>query len=195
MINQPAFFVIQKDCSDDIVEAAFQLVSREGFDHLNARSLARNLGCSTQPIFSCFASMEELKTAVFGKAAELYNAGVKEGMKNPIPFKGIGLAYISFAKNQPVLFKTLFMSKRDKRIVFDGIDSNSGNDIIKVVQEGTGLNNESAKLFFKEMWIVTHGIAALIATEALSFTDEEISTILDDAFLGILDRFRKKGNK
>ena len=49
---------------DAVLNAAYQLVRREGPDALNARAVARELGGSTQPIFRLFSGMEELKQAV-----------------------------------------------------------------------------------------------------------------------------------
>ena len=47
-----------------IIEAATHLVRTQGHEYLNARSLATHLHCSTQPIFSNFENMEEVKMAV-----------------------------------------------------------------------------------------------------------------------------------
>ena len=46
-----------------ILEAALALVREEGAEALNARAVAKRLGCSTQPIFRAFANMDELKLA------------------------------------------------------------------------------------------------------------------------------------
>ena len=50
---------------DMILEAAFALVRQEGHSALNARALARKLGCSTQPILYNFATMEALSVQYF----------------------------------------------------------------------------------------------------------------------------------
>ena len=47
-----------------IVDAAIQIIRDEGEGALNARSLAKALGCSVQPIFHNFPSMEHLREAV-----------------------------------------------------------------------------------------------------------------------------------
>ena len=55
-----------------ILEGAVALVRRCGADALNARELAKQLECSTQPIFSNFENMEQLKLAVVGEAYRMY---------------------------------------------------------------------------------------------------------------------------
>ena len=53
-----------KVTGETVVNAAVEVVRECGAQALNARALAARLGCSTQPIFSNFASMEELRRAV-----------------------------------------------------------------------------------------------------------------------------------
>ena len=48
---------------DKIIDAAIEVLRDGGFSAVNARSVARKLGCSTQPIYLSFQSMEELKAA------------------------------------------------------------------------------------------------------------------------------------
>ena len=45
---------------ESIIEAAFEVVRADGEEHLNARTVARRLGCSTQPVLYHFADMKEL---------------------------------------------------------------------------------------------------------------------------------------
>ena len=59
---------------DRIVDAAFQLARREGFEKITAQAVARELGCSTQPIMSHFKKVEELRTAAAEKADQYHSA-------------------------------------------------------------------------------------------------------------------------
>ncbi|HJJ91721.1 MAG TPA: hypothetical protein O0Y15_02790, partial [Methanocorpusculum sp.] len=52
----------------DIINAAVDLVRQNGESAINARNIASVLNCSTQPVFSNFETMEELRCAVI-KAA------------------------------------------------------------------------------------------------------------------------------
>ena len=61
-----------KITKDDIINTTLEIVRRDGADAINARTIAANLGCSTQPIFSNFASMDELRLEVSKKAFDIY---------------------------------------------------------------------------------------------------------------------------
>ena len=65
-----------KITKEDIINAAVSLVRENGADALNARTVASLLGCSTQPVFSNFATMDELRLAVAEKADEICNESV-----------------------------------------------------------------------------------------------------------------------
>lgn len=50
-----------KFLKEDIIEAASAVVKKEGLSAINARRVAKELGCSVQPIFYQFENMEDLK--------------------------------------------------------------------------------------------------------------------------------------
>ncbi|MDR2433408.1 MAG: hypothetical protein LBD47_02415 [Treponema sp.] len=62
------------------MKTAFAIVREEGIENLNARNIARRLNSSTQPVFSFFENMAELKTAVF-QMAERYHAAIYQKIK------------------------------------------------------------------------------------------------------------------
>ena len=49
---------------ESIIAAAVRLVRHSGPEALNARALAKEMGCSTQPIFRVFDSMEQIHAEV-----------------------------------------------------------------------------------------------------------------------------------
>lgn len=180
-----------KVSAEEIVSAAVELVRANGDGALNARSLAAALGCSTQPIFSNFASMEELKLAVVKRADELcqeYVAREEQSGKYP-PFKAYGMAYVRFAKEEKELFKLLYM--RDRSAEKYDEDENIA-EVLEIIRNSTGLNEEKAKLFHLEIWAVVHGIATMFATGFLDLEWELVSKMLTDVFQGLKKQFESE---
>ena len=103
-----------KITKDDIIKTALELLRKDGHDAINARSIASAIGCSTQPIFSNFATMDELQTAVISAVYELYSDFLRtEAKSGKYPqYKAFGMAYIRFAKEEKQLFRLLFMRDR-----------------------------------------------------------------------------------
>lgn len=52
------------------------------------------------------------------------------------------------------------------------------------------MSREKVKKLYLEMWIFTHGIAVMLATKIADFTEEEISGMLTDAFMGIKNKLK-----
>ncbi len=175
----------QKITKDAIKEEAFRIVQMNGADALNARLLAKNLGCSTQPIFSSYPNMEALYEDVIKKAEELYNIYLSEGLRSVNALKGVGHYYISFAQEEPYLFKALFIddSRGELHGVLDGDESY--RKIIRSIEHNTGLPVEKCERLYFEYWIFTHGIATMTATGMLNFTEKQASGVLDDAYIGL----------
>ena len=65
----------RKVSKDEIIDAAVEVLRDGGFSAVNARSVARKLGCSTPPIYFSFQSMDELKAALCDRTAHTARAG------------------------------------------------------------------------------------------------------------------------
>ncbi len=174
----------QKYTQQSILDAAFEIMRASGIDAVGSRQVADKLNCSTQPIFSYFKDMEDLKQALISKAKDLYSFYVHKGLTSERPFKGVGLEYINLAKKEPEIFKLLFMSanknKLDSLLDFD----DNKKIILQSLIDFSGLDTENAEKLCTMIWLFTHGIAVMYATDTISFTEDEINNLLDDAYIG-----------
>lgn len=186
-----------KFTKEQITEAGLDLVRNGGIGHLTARALGKKLGSSACPIFTVFDNMEELQTEVKKTAKALYAEYVKKGLDQELAFKGVGTQYISFAVEEPKLFQLLFMSEQEQKPavanVLPVIDD-SYQDILLSVQNGYHLTEDEAKQLYRHLWIYTHGIAVLCATNFCVFTADEISKMMSEVFKGIFNEIRSKNN-
>ena len=75
-----------------VIDAAFELARETGAENINARTVAKKLHCSTQPVMYHFATMEELKKAAYAKA-DRYHSEYLMNIENPQKgaMLGIGL--------------------------------------------------------------------------------------------------------
>jgi len=180
-----------KISKSDIVSAAINIVRKSGAEALNARAIAAELNCSTQPIFSNYGSMYEIKEEVINSAYELYQEYLKEDMQSgryPV-YKAGGMAYIRFAKEEKELFKLLFMRDRTNENKKTDEQWQVFEDII---MKNTGLTRQQASLFHLEMWIYVHGIATMLATSYLPLEWELISSVITDAYQGMKKHYSEE---
>jgi AcrR family transcriptional regulator len=182
-----------KVSKEEIVNAAVEIVRKSGAQAINARTLAAALGCSTQPVFSNFATMEQLQQAVISAAYDRYLAFLqKEAESGQYPrYKAFGMAYIRFAGEEKELFKLLFM--RDRR----GEEPAPAPDFeesVAMIAQANGLSADAARLMHLEMWTCVHGIATMMATSFLALEEELVSQMLTDVYRGLRFRHTEEGN-
>ena len=169
---------------EDIVKTTVELVRECGAQSINARAIATAIGCSTQPIFSNFRSMEELEEATVFAAHKIYLGYLsKESSLNKYPkYKSFGMAYVRFAREERELFKLLFMRDR----CGEGFVSTTDfEESVSMIVSSSGVSEEVARLMHFEMWSCVHGIATMIVTSFLSLEEELVSTMLSDVYQGI----------
>ena len=176
-----------KITKEDIINTAVELVRKNGTDAVNARAVASALGCSTQPVFSNFATMDELFEAAVAAAYEIYLGFIKrevESGKYP-RYKAFGRAYIRFAEEEQELFKFLFMRDRGGKGLSPTPDFTESVDMI---MKANNVTKEKAELIHLEMWACVHGIGSMLATSFLKLDSELISQMLSDVYQGITQR-------
>ena len=175
----------------DIILAALDIVRKDGMAALNAREVAKRLQCSTQPIFSNFASMEMLKMAVIENGMKIYQSYLnaeREADRYPA-YKASGMGYIRLAREEPQLFSLLFM--RDRQGENLPQEDESLAPVLDILQRTLGVSMERAKLFHLEMWVFVHGIASMIATGYLDWDEEMVSRVMSDMYQGLVMRFKE----
>lgn len=178
---------------DKIIQAGLNIIRENGVEALSARALGAKLGSSARPIFTVFESMEEVQAEIKKSAKSIYAEYVKKGLEQELAFKGVGTQYILFAIQEPKLFQLLFMfeQKQSPAVVnvLPMIDDNY-KDILLSVQNGYHLSENKAEQLYRHLWIYTHGIAVLCATNMCVFTAEETGRLVTQAFRGILKEIK-----
>lgn len=184
-----------KFTKDDIIQCAMELVRKYGMDHVTARELGKALNSSARPIFTVFSSMEEVKKEVVALAKAKYRSFVEEGLKKSIAFRGVGMAYISFAIEEPKLFQLLFMSEVEQndslQSVLQSVED-SYDLILRSIMEPYGLDKEKAIKLYHHLWIYTHGIATMCATNLCRFKENQIEEMLSEIFKSLLPTLKRE---
>ena len=181
-----------KITKEKVVACAVELVRKNGADTLNARNVAKEMGASTQPVFSNFSSMEELRRAVIDAAYVLYlefiNREVESG-KYP-RYKAFGMAYIRFAREEKEMFRLLFMRDRTGEELSSSPDFDAS---VEMIANSMGVDTDTAKLIHLEMWSAVHGIGTMLATSFLDLDTELISKMISDIYAGVQKNHTDRG--
>lgn len=174
---------------EEIVEVALKLAADKGLGALTARELGAALGTSSRPIFTAFKNMGDVLAEVRKAAFVHFGDYIRSGGDGSPAFKQVGVRMISFAQEQPKLYRLLFMTEKPEARTFEDVFYNLGElapvciDTIKFVYD---LDEEDAMFLFKQVWIFTYGIGSLIATGMCSFENDEIQSMLTNEFQAML---------
>ena len=180
-----------KITKQEIVAATLSLLREQGEQAMNARSIAAAIGCSTQPIFSNFDSLDDLQKAVYAAAYDHYYGFLTREMESGQypPYKAFGMAYIRFAKEEKQLFRVLFMCDRKGQ---DLLPSSDYSQSVDMIMKANGISKEEAERWHLEMWCFVHGIGTILATSYLSLDPELISSMLSDDYHGLRAKYVKE---
>ena len=177
---------------EEIVTAALNVARKEGIDSVTAREVAKELGVSVGPIFTWYETMEQLKTDVFIQAKRMYREYIERGLAGPVPFLGVGQQYLRFAREEPELYRLLFLRRPDSV-------SGGAMEALKFSQD---LARESlmriyhmeawmADCYFRDLWLVVFSFATLIVTDDCPYSDEEMSDVLTEVSLSVCKAYKE----
>lgn len=156
---------------DAVLNAACQLMRREGMEALNARAIAKELGGSTQPIFRLFTNMEDLHRELILYVTRQFQAHAEADMaQSDSPYIQLCTTYLLYGRDEPELFKLLFM--RDRVSEGQYSDQTNFDLVFNILKKETPLDDETALRFFERTWLFIHGLAVCIATKYIPCQDE-----------------------
>ena len=168
---------------EEMVEAALELVRREGAAALTARSLAAELGCSTQPIMYRFPDLAELRDLVYQKADEYHSAYLLAAQD----LLGMGLRYVQFAAEEANLFRLLFQSGHfDGATMADLVGAPEVEELVRTTAAELRLPQEGALLVFEALYVAVHGYASLVANNAMEYDPVAIERTLTAIAEGLM---------
>ena len=188
MIKMPAKKQISREM---ILAAAFELLKEGGIDAVNVTALARKLHCSTQPIYLSFSGMDALREALRALAVQKFADEMLEMSGDGI-IRLYGIRYIRYAMKEKEVFKFLFMRQNafeEIRQLLQPITEQAIQELMKQYN----IDHDEAHYFHDQLWMHTHGIAAMAATEFCQWDMEKVERTLRECELYLGKKYEKTG--
>ncbi len=183
---------VRKDSREQIIDAAVAVLRDDGFSAVNARSVARKLGCSTQPIYFSFQSMDELKAALSERAIRMHTRRVRDSLRahegNDSRYSSYGMGFVRFAAEEKQLFRWLYLEGHQLGPYQNDVLL---PEIIAVIVEEFGYSEEVARRFHQDMTYFTYGLAILANTDHLRLTEPELREAFRREFRALLAIYGK----
>ena len=168
----------------EMVEAALRVVRAKGAAGLTAKNIADELGTSTQPIFTSFGSMNGIRAEVYAAAIGVYDRYTDEGLREEIPFLGVGKQYIRFAREEPELYRLLFLTRSKEYSAMESM-RHLQEHVRPTLMAAYRITAEEADFYFRDLWLVVHSLSTLIVTGDCVYSDQELGQILTGFSIGI----------
>ena len=187
-----------------ILNTVLELTREQGFEAVNARSIAARLQCSTRPIFTCYENMEMLKREFLEFAYRFYERFVEEYRCSGNADAGMGagtdtvanaatalclsLSYIAFAQKETHLFRLLFVSDMALNMAqAKDFYAEVGNETrASAFSESIGVDPEAGKRIFLDLFLYSHGIAVLSADKKIALQEEEAEKMIQNVLSALI---------
>ena len=166
-----------KFTKEEMVEAALRVVRAKGIGGLTAKTMADELGTSTQPVFTGFGSMDGVRREVYAAAVRVYDRYADAGLREKVPFFGVGMQYIRFAREEPELYRFLFLTQGQEYSAMKSMQHLQAL-VRPTLMHIYRMTAEEADLYFRDLWFVVHSLSTLIVTGDCPYSDREIGQIL-----------------
>lgn len=159
-----------------ILNSALKVLKEQGYEAINIKILAKELNCSTQPIYLSFDGMDDLRNELISSAVDEFKNIMRKNSEDGV-IRLYGMSYVSFAKKEPHLFSFLFMRANSfseiKRILLPIIDQS-----VDELAKNYCIKREEADVLHDQLWMHSHGIASMVATEFCDWNMEKVNMML-----------------
>lgn len=177
---------------EEIAEHALIVIREQGMENLTARELAKHLGTTVAPIFVHYPTMENLKKEVRILGQEVYRSYIESGLTEEIPFLAVGMQYIRFAREEPQLYRFLFLSDEKENSHYAMEELYYTQDLVReTLQRIYRISEQAADHYFRDLWLVAHSIAMLLVTGGCDYTETEIRDIFTEISISICKAYKE----
>ena len=162
---------------ETILETAFKILVRDGYEEVNIKNVAKELNCSTQPISWQFGGMDNFRNELLLYCVKYINSKFSVEKENAEQIvDGIVAIYIDLVYDMPNLYKYLYM---------DGSMVNQMGELAKIMRIGNkgkiadllaqehGISIDAALRYLMNVEFYVHGIAAYVASGFIDLSKEK----------------------
>jgi len=185
-----------KVLKETMLETAYAMLVRDGYEAINIKAVAQELGCSTQPISRQFGSMDGMREELLTYCLEKLSATFSmKGEYAADIVLGVAQGYIDLAYDYPNLYKYLYMSEHDGKKMRDVTRTQRSKNYDKVIGmlvNEYGITTEAAYRFMQNMEYYVHGIASYVATDYINDSKENLMKKIESARNAFLELARGK---
>ena len=164
---------------EEILEKSVNYIKKYGYSSLTVRSLAKYIGCSTQPLFRNFENFNVYKKELKGYLRKDYEFFIAKYVNKDDYLYTISYAYALFAKEEPNIFFSMFMADlAGSRTVKEVLDTDRNKETIIAMTKQYNISLEDANKIYRDVRFYTHGMATQLCVKSIKLTEKEIGDLI-----------------
>lgn len=168
-----------KYSKEEILEKSVNFIKEYGYSKLTVRELAKFIGCSTQPIFKNYANFDMYKNDLKLHLRKDYTIFINEYIDINDYLYTISYAYALYAKKEPNIFLSLFMTDlAGSRTLNEVLNTDRNRETINAMIKQYNISVEEAEKIYREVRFYTHGIATQLCIKSIELTDKDIQDLI-----------------
>jgi len=174
---------------DLILQAATELIERDGLSGLSAREVARNIGYSPGTLYNVFENLDDLVLTIEGQLLDRLSERLNGVPRTGDPRRRVhelAATYLRFTHENPKLWNLLFEHHLPKGRDVPPTYRAKLDSLLALVEDALAplmANADPAALrrAARVLWAGVHGITSLSTTDKLSIiTVESAAPLIDD---------------
>ena len=164
-----------------ILRAAVDVIREKGEQALTVRNIAAMLGCSTQPLYYEFESVEQLRAELLPYVREHY---LQFRCSN---YKEFGRHFLNFARQEKDLFRFVYLRRREPGETLDDINY---DETIRLLSQNLEMEPDTARRMHHQMQMRCYGLGVMLAIDYCEMSEEDIERELTEFYCIILRHYK-----
>lgn len=180
-----------------ILETAFQKLIRDGYASITITTLAKEIGCSTQPIAWHFGTMDALREEILDYCIRFLGR-IFCGVKNESiaeQLEDIAAGYITLTFDYPNLYRYFYISDGDgsrMKELSRSLRADNYEKVVGLLQKEYGISREEVQKYLTNLQMYVHGIASYTVTWWEFNSKEEVMEMIHQANMAFLNQIKEK---
>ena len=184
----------QKITKEALLACAYEITEQQGIAAVTSLSVARVAGCSIQPVFSHFPTMEALRQETFQYACQQFLKEVMVWSDRPDFPALLSKWTLDLARNRPNLYKLLYLSDgfQEKSMGSMMMDFDSNQAAVARMQQAYGLSKEDCLDILVRSCLLLMGISTMICVNHMEISDEEALSMMQRTVKDMVEGRKQK---
>ena len=165
---------------EEILVSAYELALRDGYSCLSSRNLAQAAGCSVQPIFSHFPTMESLRQETYRYACNQCAREVLEDHSGKDLLAVFTHWMLDLARNRPNLFEILYLSSLNCPQSFSDslIPSENHQKMVEIIARKHSISHQESEDVLTRSSLLLLGIGTMICINKVDISEDSVMDIM-----------------